>query len=290
MILTCPECSARYIVDPKALMPSGRVVRCAKCQHNWKEAAPRPDIPIVNTDDAEGLAKEKLPTANKAGSDAAAPTNNDPGNNDPANNNPNGNNPNNNNEEDDFAIKRARRKKRLRPMPKGSNLPALQNHKHGEILWGWYGLGAFVAIIISSFLIFQSTITDVWPPARKLYQALDMESSGLVKKAAHNKDNPVSEIPPEELFKITNTVLNKVRTGQVVTLKVDGNIRNLTDETIPLPLLRISLKGDQGKIIREWTFRSSAATISEDEIVPFSTSLANPPEEATSISVTFARK
>lgn len=243
-------------------MPAGRVVRCAKCKHSWKEGPPEVDTPVVDGTEAEGPVSpaEESPSPAKGTAQDA--------------------------DEDDFAVKRARRKKRPRPMPKGSNLPALQNHNHGGILWGWYGLAAFVAIIISSFLIFQSTIADVWPPSQKLYRALGME----IAHEAQNKPESDAEIPPEELFKITNTVLNKVRTGKVTTLTVEGNIENRTDKTIPLPLLRISLKGDQGKVIREWTFKSSAATISKGEIVPFATSLANPPDAATSISVTFARK
>ncbi len=40
MILTCPECRTRYLVDPANLRPSGRTVRCGKCQHTWREASP----------------------------------------------------------------------------------------------------------------------------------------------------------------------------------------------------------------------------------------------------------
>jgi predicted Zn finger-like uncharacterized protein len=40
MIVTCPECSTRYLVDPRALGATGRVVRCASCSHTWHQAAP----------------------------------------------------------------------------------------------------------------------------------------------------------------------------------------------------------------------------------------------------------
>jgi predicted Zn finger-like uncharacterized protein len=43
MIVTCPSCSSRYIVDPKALGPTGRMVRCASCKHTWMQA-PAPDL------------------------------------------------------------------------------------------------------------------------------------------------------------------------------------------------------------------------------------------------------
>ena len=40
MIVTCPVCSTRYLVDPRALGATGRLVRCASCAHTWRQAPP----------------------------------------------------------------------------------------------------------------------------------------------------------------------------------------------------------------------------------------------------------
>jgi predicted Zn finger-like uncharacterized protein len=44
MIVTCPSCATRYLVDPRALGNAGRVVRCASCSKTWHQTPPD-DLP-----------------------------------------------------------------------------------------------------------------------------------------------------------------------------------------------------------------------------------------------------
>ena len=45
MIVTCPNCSARYQLDAQALVPHGRALRCVKCGHTWTERIPTDAAP-----------------------------------------------------------------------------------------------------------------------------------------------------------------------------------------------------------------------------------------------------
>jgi len=49
MIISCPACSTKFVVDAKALGHDGRRVRCGNCGHMWHQTAPasqlaQPDI------------------------------------------------------------------------------------------------------------------------------------------------------------------------------------------------------------------------------------------------------
>lgn len=52
MIVTCPQCSKRYMLDENLLPKNGRQVRCVACQHVWHQD---PDITPMNPPPLKGI-------------------------------------------------------------------------------------------------------------------------------------------------------------------------------------------------------------------------------------------
>ncbi len=44
MIIACPNCQTRFKIDPEALAPRGKMVRCSQCGHRWFAEPPAEEI------------------------------------------------------------------------------------------------------------------------------------------------------------------------------------------------------------------------------------------------------
>jgi len=60
MILTCPECSTRYLTKENAIGPNGRTVRCAKCDTTWFVAS---EADALALQDNQAVVEDIVPVA-----------------------------------------------------------------------------------------------------------------------------------------------------------------------------------------------------------------------------------
>jgi len=222
MILTCPACATRYLVEPRVLGAAGRTVRCARCAHSWYEPPPAAA--------GRGGAGEAPVQPALHGTQA------------------------------------------WRPIPPGSNLPALIDARRSRRSpLGWLALLVVVVAGAAAALGYRERIVDVWPPAGRLYAMLHL-STPAGAEVAFNVRNLSSE--------------RGVRDGRPV-LKVSGEVVNLGSTVQPLPLLHLALKDREARALREWRQRLPGGPLAPGQAAPFRAELADPPESAVSLSVSF---
>jgi predicted Zn finger-like uncharacterized protein len=69
MLTVCPSCATSYMIDPAAVSPAGRMVRCARCKATWFAGSPKsgPDAAgFVDTVIAETEAQSPAPARAEA--------------------------------------------------------------------------------------------------------------------------------------------------------------------------------------------------------------------------------
>ncbi|MEE8172712.1 MAG: zinc-ribbon domain-containing protein [Alphaproteobacteria bacterium] len=215
MIVSCPSCATRYLIDPTALGGEGRTVRCAKCSHTWHERPPA-DMPkrvdILPPDDAP------------------------------------------------------------RPIPFGSNLPAIVARRRRANRLGWLAVAAAVIIIIVAGIVARGPIVDAWPPAGKLYTAIGLG---------------VDKIDTAGL-EIQNVVQEQMVEGGVQILVIRGKIQNLADHSRTVPPIRISLLDAADIELHHWTFAAEQSELEAESHTNFETRLNSPPRGAVSLQIKFA--
>jgi predicted Zn finger-like uncharacterized protein len=144
MIVTCPACAVRYVVDPAALGAKGRTVRCARCAETWFQAPP------PGAEPAAVIEPVMTPPPTADGS-PAIPTEPMPS----------------------FIGTRT-----LLATP---NLPALRKPPPlvSPVQLGWAALGGFVVLFLAGLLLLRTEITTVWPATRRLYSLIGAGLPGI---------------------------------------------------------------------------------------------------------------
>ncbi|MBM3617400.1 MAG: DUF3426 domain-containing protein [Alphaproteobacteria bacterium] len=158
MILECPHCSNRYLVDKRAIGAEGRTVRCAKCKHQWHAMPDATDVektPIVLGEDGVDMARAQ------GGSEPEIPL-----------------------EEPNPEV---------RPIPAGSSVPAIPQVKEK---FPWRIVAALAASLVLFLMVsavyFRPLIVASLPASVPVYNALGMyDTTGVVMAdVAYFKETP----------------------------------------------------------------------------------------------------
>jgi predicted Zn finger-like uncharacterized protein len=274
VVIACPNCGTRYQVPFATIGAAGREVQCAQCSKHWHAVADAPPPPPVEDDDILFSSGEEsvLDAAFEAEARAVAPalpaaikTDAEPG--------------------QTLADIRAA----LAPRPKKDAINALDPallsksrrafDKRQKSITGKLPmarvrrtarLGAFV-LLVSILLLGFSLRTDlvIWFPALAgLYAAIGM---------------PVNVVGLE--FEDSKT-LSSFRSGKSVML-ITSRIRSVSNQTVPVPPVLVSLLDAGGASVYEWTVTPKAAEMAPGEVLEFSTEVSAPPPGAVTVRLSF---
>jgi predicted Zn finger-like uncharacterized protein len=248
MILTCPACSARFVVDPAVLGYRGRMVRCARCRETW-HAAPSEDdfaliVPRSESFPEEDPIPEPQPQPPPSWNSYAAES--VPG----------------------FLTDAVRT-----PPASGGRkaLPAVQQpHKATAKAVAWLVIAALVVALLVLLTVGRARIVALWPATAPIYGAFGLHTpvagTGLELREVNSAVSQVDNKP---------------------TLIVAGRIANVTDTPQKVPPLVITLRDTKSVPVKSWTIQPSQPTLLGGESMSFQTSQPSPPDNAVSAMVTF---
>lgn len=217
MILSCPSCNSRFLVDPAAL-GAGRQVRCGRCRHDWFATPPEePGSDVVLEPPPE-----------------PAPL-------------------------------------RPRPIPPGSNLPALSQPKRRRVgaIVGWVFF-LLVAGAIGAAIYKRDVVMAQFPASTSVFELL-----GLAQEQ-------------QAVLRVEDIKLARATTSDgVPVLQIEGRIVNTGAAARTVPTLRGILQDSAEREVQSWTFSAPSSRLGAGESVGFRTEVRQPAAAAARVSIIF---
>jgi predicted Zn finger-like uncharacterized protein len=158
-----------------------------------------------------------------------------------------------------------------RPLPSGSNLPALvRPRRNREELLRWMLFAAVLLAALATLAAFRDPIVRGWPASARLYSVLGLGA-------------PMAKPP---LFNVRNLKSERVVEAGRSVLKVSGEVVNLGASAAPAPRVRLALRDREARELDTWTEVLAIQELAPGQSVHFIGALPDPPEGAFSVQVT----
>ena len=135
---------------------------------------------------------------------------------------------------------------------------------------GWAALAAIVVLILWTGTVYRQQIVSTWPQSASFYSMLGFKTnvSGL---------------------KFDNVKYRQVTEGGQPMLVVTGKLANISDRTLSVPQIRVTLSDDDKRELYHWTFVPAVTALYPGQTTLFVTRLSSPPAAARHLNLRFAK-
>jgi predicted Zn finger-like uncharacterized protein len=282
MHLSCPCCATAFRVSPEAL-GAGRDVRCARCEVVWFATPPEPEPEIEESPSVTKILEARAIRASATATEVAVRPVEFNFDEEPiikalAGIHPTIDAPSIIPDENAITVAEpeaeiivdseafiADEEAALRP--RVSRRPAKPKRPRDRLFALSAATGVLALVVFCGFVA-RTTLVRAMPDLAGFYAAvgLGVNLRGLefrsVRTAQANQDG-------------------------VPVLVVEGEIANVTSQTMEIPKLRLAVLGKEGRELYAWTSQLPRSSLKEGEQIPFKSRLAAPPAEAQQVFVRF---
>ncbi len=158
----------------------------------------------------------------------------------------------------------------VRPIPPGSNLPALmQPHEKSSRVAGWLVFAIAIVLALALLWFGRVRIAALWPPAEVIYSAFGISVAG----------------PPPLAVRDLKSATVTDKDGTVLT--VSGEVVNKSALPQTMPPLKIVLRNAAQQDVYQWVYTPPPKIIPPGGQMAFSTKLTGPPAGAQSLRIFF---
>ena len=253
MIISCPECTARFLVEAAALGATGRMVRCGKCAHTWPESPPETNSESIETaaDDVSSPDPEAEPETDSAGDVGSDPQ-----------------------ADSDFESESGQeldtaRRSADRTARRGG-VPALRRKRKNIVArLAWVLLILLFIGFAGGGVFLQNQVVEEWPASQRIYALL-----GLTRE------------PLGAGLNLINVKFSQ-QGARGKRLRVEGEVENISDHVLVVPGLRATLFGKDKKDLQHVLFKAPLPRLLPGENVKFMTIIKNPAKGAVRIEIDF---
>lgn len=282
MILTCPNCDAKFNIKDGALGTEGRKVKCSKCDHRWHalpdgspaEAAPPPPPPPPEPEPALPPAGDNVEIDNSDPSEEAAPAEAAPDEAAPAEAQPGQG-------DDPFAVEPSAAAAanedmvQVDPpqMPPESRFQPPEPKRSINAIIGWIIFILVIGAIVIGVTLFRKDLVKIYPPINKVFELIGVAPDTL----GHGLTLPDPTSTPR-------------REGNTNIIAVTGEIENTSKDTLDVPVLRGDLYDSQNQVTMTHFFKAGQDKILPGEKIKYTTEIKNPPAGSIRLVIAFTNE